>query len=464
MRIIDFLSDSPKTFIFKKSSNKTTFGGFLTLIYGLIVLTMSILFYIDYHINDKYIISYSHFQKKMDVDEINERKTDNNYNPNLTFLFDVYDYSGIPLSENFLLFDLNNGMLLDRNNFYQYKPSDMKISILYNCSDAECSSFREEDEYINYEFNPILYFRFVKFLYYFNLQDDYEPIKLDEKTIKPKHYAFNPNIGLQQNIFWETTTIVEEQGILDRLTGNKKEYFGGSFSQSEISTIRTTILDVSKWDFPDDRLKSGFFKILYIFSSENLFNSIIEYKRKKISVIDLIANICSLALTIYNGFKSGFSFLYSSNFDNYNIIDRILSTKNISKITKKNENAKSPLLTELKEFDEENEYEYESEKEDKTIETKSLGENIETFLPKYNIFVFICNLFSCCCKNNKAQKYICVCNEIREKYYSIENILYNQFMIENLLKDYKWNNPDLKFIKNIQLIDKLNYIIDDIKT
>ena len=58
MRIIDFLSDSPKTFIFKKSSNKTTFGGFLTLIYGLIVLIMSILFYIDYHINDKYIISY----------------------------------------------------------------------------------------------------------------------------------------------------------------------------------------------------------------------------------------------------------------------------------------------------------------------------------------------------------------------------------------------------------------------
>ena len=130
----------------------------------------------------------------------------------------------------------------------------------------------------------------------------------------------------------------------------------------------------------------------------------------------------------------------------------------------KNEDTKSPLLTELKEFDEENEYEYENEKEDKTIETKTLGENKETILPKYNIFVFICNLFSCCCKNNKAQKYICVCNEIREKYYSIENILYNQFMIENLLKDYKWNNPDLKFIKNIQLIDKLNYIIDDIKT
>ena len=37
-------------------------------------------------------------------------------------------------------------------------------------------------------------------------------------------------------------------------------------------------------------------------------------------------------------------------------------------------------------------------------------------------------------------------------------------MMENLLKDYKWNNPDLKFIKNSQLIDKLNYIINDFKT
>ena len=37
-------------------------------------------------------------------------------------------------------------------------------------------------------------------------------------------------------------------------------------------------------------------------------------------------------------------------------------------------------------------------------------------------------------------------------------------MMENLLKDYKWNNPDLKFIKNIQLIDRLNLIINDNKT
>ena len=37
-------------------------------------------------------------------------------------------------------------------------------------------------------------------------------------------------------------------------------------------------------------------------------------------------------------------------------------------------------------------------------------------------------------------------------------------MMENLLKDYKWNNPDLKFINNIQLIDRLNHIINDENT
>ena len=34
-------------------------------------------------------------------------------------------------------------------------------------------------------------------------------------------------------------------------------------------------------------------------------------------------------------------------------------------------------------------------------------------------------------------------------------------MMENLLKDYKWNNPDLKFIQNIQIIDRLKYAINN---
>ena len=43
--------------------------------------------------------------------------------------------------------------------------------------------------------------------------------------------------------------------------------------------------------------------------------------------MDTFSNICSLGLTIYNVFKNGFLLLYSSNFNNYKIIQTILSGK-----------------------------------------------------------------------------------------------------------------------------------------
>ena len=335
----------------------------------------------------------------------------------------------------------------------------MNIIILYNCSDSNCSSLREEDKYIKDEFHPTLFFAFIHLIYDFNLQDDNEPLKLNENSYV-SIFGFNPDLGQYHNIYWQIATVEEEQGMLDKLTGNKKVTYGGSFINPVFSTIHETIINGYTSPLPD--IEPGYYKFLYIFNSVNYFDDFIEYKRKKVSVIDLIANICSLALTIYNVFKLGFSILYSSSFDNYKIIDRILSTRDISmeKLSKKNEDTKSPLLTELKEFDEENE----DEKENKMIEVKTVEENKHSILPKYHFFDFICNIFSCCFKNNNAQNCISACNEIREKYYSIENILYNQLIMENLLKDYKWNNPNLKFIKNIQLIDRLNLIINDNKT
>ena len=65
------------------------------------------------------------------------------------------------------------------------------------------------------------------------------------------------------------------------------------------------------------------------------------------------------------------------------------------------------------------------------------------------------------CKRNKTQECISTCMEITKRYNSIENIIYNQLMIENLLKDYKWNNPLLRSIKNVELIKKLNMILTE---
>ena len=56
----------------------------------------------------------------------------------------------------------------------------------------------------------------------------------------------------------------------------------------------------------------------------------------------------------------------------------------------------------------------------------------------------------------KAQEIIKLSNEIIGKYLSIENILLNQMIMENMMKDYKWNNPDLNSIKKNELIIKFN--------
>ena len=45
------------------------------------------------------------------------------------------------------------------------------------------------------------------------------------------------------------------------------------------------------------------------------------------------------------------------------------------------------------------------------------------------------------------------------QYYSIDNILYNQIKFENLLIDYKWNNPDLNKLDNNELIIQLKNLI-----
>ena len=71
----------------------------------------------------------------------------------------------------------------------------------------------------------------------------------------------------------------------------------------------------------------GIYKPIFNFQILNQFDKYIEYRRKKISIFDIIANICSLSLTIFHGFQFGFSFFYSQNFDNYKIIDKILTSK-----------------------------------------------------------------------------------------------------------------------------------------
>ena len=90
-----------------------------------------------------------------------------------------------------------------------------------------------------------------------------------------------------------------------------------------------------------------------------------------------------------------------------------------------------------------------TEKEEKDEEV----DNNNLHLPKMPFVNFIFNnLFIDKCSNSNKQKLINLSSKIIYKYYSIENILYNQIKFENLLNDYKWNNPKLKNVQNNKTI------------
>ena len=68
---------------------------------------------------------------------------------------------------------------------------------------------------------------------------------------------------------------------------------------------------------------------------------------------------------------------------------------------------------------------------------------------------FLNNIYCGICRKNQKQELINMCNKIVLKYTSIDNILLNQIKLENLLKDYKWNEHSLNNIKNNELIIQL---------
>ena len=76
------------------------------------------------------------------------------------------------------------------------------------------------------------------------------------------------------------------------------------------------------------------------------------------------------------------------------------------------------------------------------------------------IHYFLNNIYSLKKWKSNKQEIISLCKEILSKYVSIDYLLLNQIKFENLMKDYKWNNPKLNDIKENELIYKLKDKID----
>ena len=208
---LDIISDSPNLFILQKETNKTNFGGFLFLIYLVLIALIIVYYALDYKNNDKYIIqSFSHFNFKT-KEEREQRNHEELFNPNITFKI---IFNGKHINERFKLYDPDSDKPIESNTIFSKKINDFRAVLYYDCINLNCSDYFEfvrnissnktEDQnfYLELRYNG---FRLEH-------QSEKEPINKDE-GINDFYVAYKLNYNLTIDITSKWRTNIQKKRI-----------------------------------------------------------------------------------------------------------------------------------------------------------------------------------------------------------------------------------------------------------
>ena len=448
----------------------------MTFIYLIIVILIVGAYLLDYYLNEKY--EYSYFYKDISGNKTERKRIkeiDNDKNPVVNFTIKLEDYYGNPLDKEKFLFQ-------------DYSDEEFPFLLAYNVNSLnikrKVDSFRVflykrcEDEKCNFTEKEIRKYRSMHISYDSQIVDhdnDNKPIK--NETIHRYHQLnIDNDYILSCSANWEISSYEDVKGvekIFDYLSGIKLNFTFGNFegitcrNESANTTLKLEV-DPPKY-----------FKYISSFYLHNELYGINIYKRKKKSLMDYAANIASLCATIYSIMSKAFGFIYSRNFDSYKIVENILSKGSKARKIKEielSDNVKNGTNSldsdlnnnfigkdnEIKDFNNDfNDNDTDNFIENEEISRNNENDNVSVKLPKLRMYdFFFNNVYSPkCCATLKKQKLLSSCENVLFKYFSVENILYNQIIFENLMKDYKWNNLKLKSIqKNDLIIEIKKYI------
>ena len=476
MHSLDFLSDSPRIFIFQKEANKTNFGGVLFLIYAIVMILISLAYILDYALNEKYTYEAISFYNHTDnEEEINKMNDDKELNPYLELTISLKNDNFSLMDKRVSEVDFLEKDHIDKegNSIYKIrdKANNFELIIFFFCGeDKNCASIElnkwNQIGNIKLEYPGYKIDHFNDPPIYKDKNKIFEIGLFFEESYEPKVYFFD----------WEVIKYKDQKSVFDTFTNKKTEYTFGHLKNDKPETefLIDDIKDfINEWNIKG----KGHFLPLFAIGSKNNHDQYLLYKRKKVSFLDVLANIGALFSTIKTCFSIFFSF-YSKNFNNYKIIGKLFDSpkvpiKNIELSQKSEENM---IFNEKEEEKEKmNEIKNSEPLIDKTqndfnIKTKDfdINEDIEEnnvnksssfSLRKLHFYdFFINNFYSKCFKRRRNQEIINMANDIIYKYLSIDSLLYNQIKLESLFKDYKWNNPILNDIQTNQMIIKLKNI------
>ena len=461
MHPLDFISGSPNLYLFQKESIKTNFGGFLFLIYLVAIILIVIYYIIDYVKNDKYIIQ-SFTNTNIDLGEDKEEF----YNPNVNFTIDAFVLlKNHKDSHYFKIYDNHTSNFIDPSRIFTEKVKDFDIFILYECNDTNCSNYN--DVLKEFRKNEIYTYSIKISHDYFFLdhQNKNSPIikNKDGYNIFYKTFTFSTVQSSDLILKWKNIEYKEKKGFFKK---DWEDHCG--YIENDDKTSYELIRSVQ---LTEDKTKIFLSLCNIYFRVDN--TQFIEYFRKRKSELDIIANILSLIANIFSCVKIGYGF-YSNYFINFKIVEKILNknipTKKILKIEQSSEmndlenNKFISINDDISEkcLDKNNNEDNQNSANNNTddafeIESdnyESLSQDIPK-LKKLHFFDFFLNNIYSLCKKRKAQKIIHLCNKIVYKYASIDTLVQNQIILENLFKDYKWNQPSLNNEENNNLFIQL---------
>ena len=293
---------------------------------------------------------------------------------------------------------------------------------------------------------------------------------------------------------WNVIKYKEQEGTFSRIKKFIYKLFGKDINNEYINGY-INFASSAYFNLNNYVINNKTYILIGEISIFNMYNNeYIEYKRRNInSFWDLLAKVGSLFMIILSFFKFCFKY-YSKNFDNYQIIknmhfNNIMKIKDIKyesiklSINDDNDNSSdnneqySSLINDnSKEKNCKNDYSLNNNKlscplikdiskEKNNINNIVFNDNEEKInekktTTKHHFWdFFLYNLYCNCCIKSNKQKLIQICIDIISKYMSIDSLLCNQLILENLLKDYKWNNPMLNNLETNDFINKYRHLL-----
>ena len=209
MRSIDFLSPSPKVFIFQNKANHTMWGGLFFMIYIIFIFFISIVYIYEYYSNDKYEVEYTLTDNSLThgYGKLSSIFSEPNQIPVLDFNFEeLYDSNNIKLNDSFYLYDMYNKKFIDKNiSFIKMNISHLHLGVVYKCNGDNCWEHLDENKKYLIELNYKGYT--------LDHQSNDKPLYIDGNNYYGVSFRFHFGSTLIKKLSWHTIKYKKDEGI-----------------------------------------------------------------------------------------------------------------------------------------------------------------------------------------------------------------------------------------------------------